>query len=184
MLKNNVVYRSILIITLLALVLAACQAEQQPEEACPVDLYTGELVEDCLPPQTGDESEEAGYPVEDFIIDIGDEVAYPITEADLSLLLKTWRLTTYAEDGVESTPPISNLTFYDDGSYEIVIESETVVGVWTTVLLAEESALILDPGTNQEIRYQIIDLGEAELNLRTWQDGKQIDEGYEPDISG
>lgn len=184
MLMNKVNYRSILFITLLALILAACQAKQQSEEACPIDLTTGELAEDCLPTLTDDETEAAAYPVEEFIMVIGDDSAYPITEADLSLLLKTWHLTSYAEDGVEFKPPFRYLTFYDDGGYAIATEPDLLTGVWTTVLLAEESTLILDPGTDQEVQYQIIDLGEAELHLRTWQDDVQIDESYEPDDSG
>jgi hypothetical protein len=182
MLKNKV-YRAILFLMLMVLILTACQAEAPQEEACPIDLTTGEYTEDCLPILNEDETEATAYPVEEIITVIGDDSAYPITEADLSLLLKTWRLTTYAEDGVESKPPFRFVTFYDDGGYAIATEPDLLTGNWTTVLREEESTLILDSGTDQEVQYQIIDLGEAELHLRTWQDDVQIDEGYEPDDS-
>jgi hypothetical protein len=166
------------------LILTACQVGQPTEEVCPIDLTTGEQSEDCLANLNADESEAAGYPVEVFIPIIGDDFAYPITEADLSLLLKTWRLTSYAEDDIESKPPFRFLTFYDDGGYAIATEPDLLTGSWTSIIMAMEPSLILDPGTDQEIRYQIIDLGEAELNLRTWRDDVQIDERYEPDDSG
>jgi len=181
MLKTKVYYRVIFFLTLMALMLAACQAEASQEEACPVDLTSGEYTEDCLPILNEDESEANAYPVEEFLIVIGDDSAYPIKEGDLSLLLKTWRLTSYVEDGVESKPPFRFLTFYDDGNYAIETEPDMITGNWTTVLRAEESILILDPGTDQEVQFQIINLGVAELNLRTWQGEVQIDEGYEPD---
>lgn len=182
MLNNKMIHRSyLLLILLLVVVLTACQAEQPAEEVCPIDISSGEITEDCLPDPAEENSKQAGYPVEEMIIVMGDESAYPITEADLSLLFKTWRLTAYAEGGVEANPPLRYLTFSDDGSYVKVTETGTVTGDWTTVLLAAESSLILDPGTDQEVQYQMIDLGETELNLRTWQADVQIDEGYEPD---
>ena len=174
----------VLIVCMLVAVLTACQAETPEEEVCPIDLTTGEFTEDCLPILDEDGSEATAYPVEEIIIDMSVDSAYPIAEADLSLLLKTWRLTTYAEDGVESNPALKFWTFYDDGSYTIANEPDSITGNWTTVLRMEDAILILDPGTDQEVYYQITSQGEAELKLRTWQGEIQIEEGYIPDSSG
>lgn len=185
MLNNQVRSQAIaFLLIILVGVLAACQPVTPDEEACPIDLTTGEVTEDCLPVLDEDSAEATAYPVEEIIIFMGDDSAYPITETDLSLLLKTWRLTTYAEDGVDSKPPSRFLTFYDDGGYALAAESDLITGDWTTVLGLVDSILIFDPGTDQEVYYQIVSLGEAELHLRTWQGEVQIEEGYTPDDSG
>lgn len=59
-----------------------------------------------------------------------------------------------------------------------------ITGDWELVLTPDEATLILDPGTQNEVQYQVVTLEEALLNLRTWQDDVQIDEGYQPDDSG
>ncbi len=167
-----------IIICLLTLALSACQSDQFPEEVCPIDETTGEYDERCAPTSSELEAQDA-YPLDDNFIPTL-ELAYPITEEDLTLLLREWRLTIYAEDGNPSNPSYKNLTFNADGSYNITTETELEQGTWTAFLRAVESTLILDPGTGITVRYQIIDLEENILNLRTWRGNIQIDEEYLP----
>jgi hypothetical protein len=180
------IFTSILISLLL--LLAACQANEPIlDEVCPIDETSGENDEDCAPIITNGEVEtdaypmgEAAYPIEDFYIPVPED-AYPITQADLTLLLKTWRLASYAENGIESVSPLKTLTFNPDGSYAIATETELIQGTWTTVLLAMESTLILSPDAGEVQNYQILELDEDVLNLRTVLGTIQIDEGYLPD---
>jgi len=186
MLNNKIKQLSLLIVLLLlGLVLAACQRAEEPvQELCPVDELGEEQGEDCLttPPEL--ESEEAAYPIEEFAYVDVDEAAYPITEADLTWLLQSWRLTAYTSEGVESEPPFTCVAFYEDGSYVIGGGSGMTNGTWTSILLASESTLILNPGTGQVVRYQMSDLGETELSLFTWEVGEFIEMRYTPDDSG
>jgi hypothetical protein len=177
-----------LLISLLLLSIAACQASEPiPNEVCPIDEITGEFDEDCAPIITDGEAGaeaypvgEAAYPVEDLYIPVSED-AYPITQADLTFLLKSWRLASYAENGIESEPPLKTLTFNPDGSYALATETELIQGTWTTILLATESTLILSPNPGDVGYYQIIDLVDDALNLRTLLGDVQIDEGYLPE---
>ena len=179
------IFTSILISLLLLLLLAACQANEPiPDELCPIDETSGEYDEDCGPTTTEGEGGadtypvgEAAYPALDLYIPVSED-AYPITEADLTLLLKTWRLASYAENGIESDPPLKTLTFNPDGSYAIATETDLIQGTWTTILLAMESTLILSPESGDVQYYQILDLDQEVLNLRTVLGTIQIDEGY------
>ena len=167
------------------LLIAACQASEPiPDGLCPIDETSGEYDEDCGPTTSEGEGGadaypvgEAAYPSADFYIPIAED-AYPITEADLSLLLKIWRLASYAENGTESEPPLKTLTFNADGSYAIATETELIKGTWSTILLAVESTLILSPDSGDVQYYQIIELDEDVLNLRSVLGNVQIDEGY------
>lgn len=162
-----------ILILLLALIITACRSDEPVEEIneAQVPISTeAETTEDAYP---------AAYPITEAFTPI-EEAAYPITEADLAWLQQTWRLATYTEDGVEQAPPVRMLTFNADGSYSIITESEQETGVWTTLLLAVESTLILNRDTGETQYYQIINLGENELNLRTLRGNVQIDEGYLP----
>ena len=161
---------------LLVLVLTACRADDPVEEVeeAYLPIYTeAEKSEDAYPI-----SDEA-YPVEELIFPV-DESAYPITEADLAWLLQTWRLTSYAENGVDLAPPSKTLSFNTDGTYSMTTGSEQKMGTWTTILFAMESTLILNSETSATQYYQIIALDENELSLRTQIDNLQIDEGYLP----
>lgn len=167
---------TIILVCLLALTLTACRADEPVEEIDQAYLpitTEAETAEDAYP------AGEDAYPIGEVFVPI-EEAAYPITEADLAWLLGTWRLATYAEDGVNQAPPIKTLTFNADGSYNITTESEQETGIWTTMLLAVESTLILNREDGEIDYYQIIDLGENELNLRTQRGNQQIDEGYLP----
>jgi hypothetical protein len=176
-----------LIISLLLLFLAACRANEPiPDEVCPIDEISGEYDEDCAPIITDGEVGtdaypvgEAAYPAEDLYIPIPED-AYPITQADLTLLLKTWRLTSYAENGIKSEPSLKTLTFKTDGSYALATETGLIQGTWTAILLAMESTLILSPDAGDVGYYQILELEEEVLNLRTVIGTIQYDEGYLP----
>ena len=153
---------------------------------CPIDEINGEFDQDCAPIITDGAAGadaypagEAAYPATDLSIPVSED-AYPITEADLTLLLKTWRLASYAENGFESEPPFKTLTFNLDGSYALATETELVQGTWTTLLFAVESTLILSSNSGDVGYYQIIDLVDNALNLRTLLGDVQIDEGYLP----
>lgn len=177
-----------ILITLLLLFVAACQAQEPiPDGLCPIDESSGEFEEDCGPVITEGEGGAGAYPVgegaypsADFYIPIAED-AYPITEADLTLLLKSWRLASYAENGLESGPSLKTLTFNPDGSYVITTETELIQGTWSTILLAVESTLILSPESGDVQYYQILELDQDVLNLRTVLGTIQIDEGYLPD---
>jgi hypothetical protein len=174
----------IVLVCILGLVLSACQPEATAEEVCQIDLETGEYAEGCIPPPGEDEIEAQAYPVEQSLTSSQGETSYPVGEDKLSWLLKTWRLTDFAENGEPSKPPFRFLTFYKDGTYAIATEPDLITGDWELVLTPDEATLILDPGTQNEVQYQVVTLEEALLNLRTWQDDVQIDEGYQPDDSG
>jgi hypothetical protein len=165
-----------ILVCLLALILSACRADDpvdEMEEAF-LPIYTeAELGENAYP--AGDEA----YPIGEVFLPI-DESAYPITEADLAWLTRTWRLASYAEDGIDRSPPIKTLSIKDDGSYIITTGSEQETGMWTTILLAVESSLILNRDNGETQYYQILALGENELILRTQRNNLQIDEEYLP----
>jgi hypothetical protein len=182
--KTNNNLTLILLVCILGFVLSACQPEAPVEEVCLIDLETGEYAEGCIPPPGEDDIEAQAYPVEQIPAGNQGETSYPIGEDKLSWLLKTWRLTDFAENGMSSKPPFRFLTFYKDGSYAIATEPDLITGDWELVFTPGETTLILDPGTQNEVQYQVITLEEALLNLRTWQDDVQIDEGYQPDDSG
>jgi hypothetical protein len=158
------------ILFLLLLALAACQANK-PAPAL------NEQPSDNPAYPAGAESGEEAYPIPEIAISLGDE-AYPINEQDLELLIRTWTLSTYAENDVIKDPAIKTLTFNADGTYELTTEKETTTGNWTAQLMAVEATLILDPGTEQVVIFEIVDLTEALLNLRSFQEGVQIDEQY------
>jgi hypothetical protein len=171
-----------LIILLLILAVAACQTEQPNPDGCPLDVSSGEDDAGCPPEERETASEAAAYPLDadDDPFD-NEALAYPITEADLASLMQRWRLTTYAEDGIESAPPAMMLMISADGSYTITTDNDIVTGTWMSILQAREPSLVFDPETGYDQYYQIIKLDSAELNLRTWRDGVQIDEEYRPD---
>lgn len=122
--------------------------------------------------------DESAYPVED-LLPLSEE-AYPITETDVELLVKTWQLTTLAEDGIESDPPFQTLTFNQDSTYTLATETELVKGSWTTILMADDSILVLQTDLSDTLYYQIITLEEDVLELRSQRENIQIDEGYSP----
>jgi hypothetical protein len=179
-LKTNQRKFAFIFVCLLALVLSACQSEQPVDELCPIDGVNGDTDEDCLPISPDGDADEAAYPIEEFVFPIEEELAYPITEADLSLLIRSWRMVRYTEDGVETEAPARTLTFNNDGTYTLSTPVGTETGTWSTILLAVDSTLILTPELEAAQYFQIVDLGEAELNLSTWREGKAIDEEYLP----
>jgi hypothetical protein len=176
------------LISLLLVSIAACQSNAPiSDEVCPINEISGEFDEDCAPIINEGEASPDAYPVDgaadpatDLYIPVSED-AYPIKQADLPLLLKTWRLVSYAENGVKSGPPLKTLTFNPDGRYTIATETELIQGTWTTILLAMDSTLILSPNAGDVGYYLILELDQEVLNLRTVLGANQIDEGYLPD---
>jgi len=168
--KRRISSWTILLLLLLALI--ACQANQ-PAPAL------NEQLADNPAYLAGAESGDGAYPAPEIAISLGDE-AYPINEQDLELLIRTWTLSTYAENDVIKDPAIKTLTFNADGTYELTTEMGTTTGNWTAQLMAVEATLILDIGTEQVATFEIVDLTEVLLNLRSMREGIQIDEQYLP----
>jgi hypothetical protein len=180
------IFTSVLISLLLVLISACQPKEPLPDDVCPIDEITGEYDEDCEPSITEGEGGpdaypvgEAAYPATDFYLPVPED-AYPITQADLMLLVRTWRLAKHAEDGIEIEPPPKTLSFTADGSYVMTTEVDQHTGIWTTILLAVESTLILNRDTGETQYYQIINLSETELILHTLRDSVQIEDRYLP----
>jgi len=165
-----------ILLFLLALTITACRAEDPVEEVeeAFLPIHTeAETGEDAYP------AEEAAYPI-DEVLSPFEEVAYPITEADLAWLLQTWQLTAYAEDGVGQDPPDKTITFNADGSYGMTTGSMQETGTWTTVLLAVESTLILTNDAGESQYYEITELNQNELNLRSQVGNLIVEEEYMP----
>lgn len=184
MMNKKPKFHFLMLIFIMVISLTACQTENHVEGVCQIDLETGEYLEGCIPANNGDDLDIHAYPLENDPKKSDADAGYPINEGDLTFLLKTWRLTSFVENGKEIKPPFRFLTFYDDGSYAIATEPDLILGEWTTVLRTEYASLLLNPGMENEVQYQIVDLQETELHLRTWQGDVEIDEGYEPDDSG
>lgn len=175
-----------LILILLVLIFTACQSKPpiNNDEVCAIDAATGEYDPSCAPNiQDGAVGPDA-YPSDNDVnspstiyMPIAME-AYPITEDDLTLLFTGWRLENYAENEVMLEPPLKVLSFTSEGTYTLATETELESGTWSTVLLASDASLVLTSELGDAVRYQIIELDEEHLNLRTMRDGIQIDEGY------
>jgi hypothetical protein len=170
-----------LVMVLLSLILVACQApveENSLQETAVIEsAYPAEEVRIQKPPEL-----ETAYPIEEAPVEQTPELdaAYPITENDLQLLHKTWALSVYSEDGIVHEPKAKTLTFGADGSYEMVTESGSTAGNWTARLFASQSTLVLDDNAGKVLTFEIIDLDEALLNLRSWRENVQIDEQFSP----
>ncbi len=165
-------YSFLLLMLVTALLFSACKAETDVGQDVELALENPPEEETAYPP------DESAYPVED-LLPLSEE-AYPITKADLGMLVRTWQLATYAENGVESEAPKQTLTFNDDGTYALATEAELEKGSWTTILMAVNSTLILKTDASDTRYYQILALEEDLLNLRTQCEGIQVDEGYLP----
>ena len=106
--------------------------------------------------------------------------AYPITNDDIQLLIGAWSLTQYSENDISMKPGARIIKFFDDGTYEVTTDAGTRTGTWVTKLYAVESNLILDPGTENPLTFEILDLSPSVLNLRITLNGVEINEGYLP----
>lgn len=173
-------FSSFIVLVMLVLAMTACQSNRNaPEETQVTGNDEGVQAENELADPAGG-SEAESYPVQEFIpIFTGDE-AYPISEEDLQLLLRTWSRAAYLEDGLLQDPGVKTLRFNADGSYEIVTEDGVRTGNWTAGLTAIESTLILDPGTEEVLTFEIVNLQEALLNLRSMRENIIIEEEYLP----
>lgn len=162
--------RIILIITLgLLIALAGCQQAEVVDE---------EAVLEEIPPVI--DNEEQAYPVEDEIFPPAYEMAYPITEEDLERLMQNWTLVERWENDVQVDMPAKTIRFNPDGSFEISSDGVVTTGSWSAQLMAVESLLILNPGTEAMQTYQILELDESLLSLGIFQDGMYVEESYQP----
>lgn len=173
-------FSSFIILVMFVLAMTACQANQNgPEETQVPDGDEVNQAENESAYPAGESGEES-YPVQEFIPVFTGNDAYPITEEDLQLLLRTWSRSAYSEDGILQDPGVKTLRFNADGSYEITTEEGTKTGDWTAGLTSIESTLILDPGTDEMLTFEIVNLQEALLNLRSTRDDITIEEEYLP----
>ena len=126
---------------------------------------------------------ETAYPSKDneSIEDAPDlDSAYPIKQEELDLLHRTWDLSVYSEDGIVQDPMVKTLRFNADGSYEMITENGSTMGNWTARLFAMESTLILNSDAGETLTFEIVNLEEALLNLRSWRESVQIEEHFQP----
>jgi len=165
--KKNFIAFTCLIIMILGL--AACQTSS--------DLSQEE--DQVQPEDAAYPAQEVAYPVSDDFATIM-EAAYPITEEDLHLLLRTWTLAALSEDGVPSVTPSKTVTFNADSRFDITADETKLTGNWSAQLFAVESTLILEFDSGEVQTFEIVDLDEGKLNLQTWRDGKPVEEGYLP----
>ena len=173
-------FSSFFILVMFVLAMTACQGNQNaPGETLVPGGDEGVQNENGSGYPAGDSGEES-YPVQEFIPFFEGNDAYPISEDDLQLILRTWSRATYSEDGLLQDPGVKTLRFNSDGSYEIVTESGTSTGNWTAGLTAMESTLILDPDTDEMLTFEIVNLQEALLNLRSIREGITIEEEFLP----
>ena len=121
---------------------------------------------------------DQAYPVEEKLP--GGETAYPITEADREILMRTWSLVTLLENNTLQNVQPQTLQFNPDGTYTLTIEKEDESGAWTANLSGNEPDLSFYPETGDPSTSLIIELNETLLHLRSWQENVQIDTMYLP----
>lgn len=173
-------FSAFIILFMLILVLTACQGNQNKPEETQAPNGDEDVQNETGSAYPAGESGAESYPVQEFIPLFSGDEAYPINEEDLQLLLRTWSRAAYSEDGLLQEPGVKTLRFDADGSYEIVTEEGTETGNWTAGLTAIESTLILDPGTDEMLTFEIVNLQEALLNLRSMREDITIEEEYLP----
>ena len=173
-------FSSLLILIVVVLALTACQANANDRGATQApNGEEGVQTENGSAYPAGESGEES-YPVQEFIPIFNSDDAYPVSEEDLQLLLRTWSRSAYSENGILQDPALKTLRFNADGSYEIVTEEGTRTGNWTAGLTAVESTLILDTGTDEVLTFEIVNLQEALLNLRSMREDITLEEEYLP----
>lgn len=173
-------FSSFIILVMFVLAMTACQADRNvPEDTQAPNADEGAQIENESADTVGETGEES-YPIQEFIPVFSGDDAYPISEDDLQLLVRTWSRTAYSENGILQDPGEKTLRFNADGSYEIITVEGTKTGNWTAGLTAIESTLILDSGTQEILTFEIVNLQEALLNLRSTRDDITIDEEYLP----
>ncbi len=163
----------LVMLLLFSLLLGACQSSQVDPSA--------EDGSDRSPESIPDE--DTAYPVEeepDAPDPTAVDAAYPITEAELDLLHKTWESTVYTEDGIVQDPHVKTLQFNADGTYTMTTDSETTSGEWTARLSLLESKIILTDNTGNVQTYEMITLEENQLILQSWRETIQIEQQFQP----
>jgi hypothetical protein len=71
-----------------------------------------------------------------------------------------------------------SLTLLADGSYELISPDSTASGNWTASTTYNAAILILEPGTERGIAYNILELGNSSLHIQFQQNGLVIEEQY------
>lgn len=167
-------YLAWFILAIIALALTACQRNQPVDEMSADRSIEGQLENrTAYPVSPGDES----YPIQDDPLPRLD-AAYPITEEDLQFLIRTWSLMMYTEDDIVQDPEPKGLIFKADGSYAITDDSGATSGNWNVRLSGIESTLVLEPDTGEPQAFEIVNLDEVQLKLRSMQGDVQINEQY------
>lgn len=127
-------------------------------------------------PDPASTTSDAAYPLEEK--QPAAEQAYPITEASLETLMKTWSLVTLTENGTRQTVKPQTLQLNTDGSYTLITEKETESGTWTAKLSENEPSLTLYPEEGDSSTSLVVELNQTLLHLRSWQENMQIDTIY------
>jgi hypothetical protein len=169
-----------LIIILILQLLTACQPKQeQATEGETVYLPQSSSGDntDQSQNETAPQNEDA-YPLQtEGTSQI--ETAYPVSKDDLKLLDRNWYLYAYREDGIDVEPASKSLTF-SGNRYAITTDEGTITGSWTARIESPDPILVLDSAAYGTLFYEIINLDEKSLNLRTVRDQIQIEEDYLP----
>lgn len=139
---------------------------------------TNDSEEGLAYPDPVSSSMEKGYPVEEK--QATGESAYPITEANREILMKTWSLVSLTENGTIQDVQPQTLLLNTDGTYTLTKEKEVESGAWTANLSGDEPSLAFYPESGDTSNCIIIELNETLLHLRSWQDNLQIDKIYLP----
>jgi len=172
-----------IIISILILGLSACQSNTEETQTVILPMIEGQgeneadPVEDAYPL---DEPEpvEGAYPLGEN--PPSGTSAYPILEENLQFLIQTWALVNYAENSVVQEPQEKTMTINADGSYEMTTSEGQMSGAWRTQVVDSNATLTLNPDNGEALTYDIIDLNETLLNLRSWREDVQIDELFLP----
>ena len=129
---------------------------------------------------TGETAVNQAYPLETAEKPIQQEMAYPISQDDIQMLIKAWSLTeTYVEGAIQENKE-KILEFNSDNTFQIITPENTITGNWSVRLFATESNLILNQMDGAFTSYQIVELEQDSLILSSIQDGKPIEEHFTP----
>jgi len=127
---------------------------------------------------TGGTGSNADYPIAKANAD--PSLAYPIPEEDLKILVGSWILTSRTENNVAQELVEKRLILDDDGRYELDLPDGKVNGVWSASATLNEAILIFDLGTDRANVYEIMEISEGHLHIKSDQDGLVINEFYRP----
>lgn len=87
-----------------------------------------------------------------------------------------WKIQEYYEDGQLNSDPIYTairFSFKTDGTYNVVFMGQDNPGIWE--FNSDETKIILDKGTPDEVTLEILKLDASHLNMKS-QDGADSEE--------